>query len=180
MDVSKSMFSKGNKTEKMRIVGQVKPNETMVDMFAGIGYWAIPIAKLTGARKVFAIDINPEAVKSLEKNVFLNKVQEKVDILKGDCRNFSDKLENAADRIIMGYLFETEKFLPAALKMAKDGCIIHFHRNVGMDEVESLKKNIIETAKRSGCEIQVLSARKVKSYAPKVWHVVTDLKVRKY
>lgn len=180
IDVSKTMFSKGNKAEKMRLASLIRPGETVIDMFAGIGYWAIPVAKLTGARKVFAIDINPEAAKSLEKNVFLNKVQEKVDILKGDCRNFSDKLENAADRIIMGYLFETEKFLPAVLKMAKDGCIIHFHSNANMEKTEDLKRNVAEIAENGGCEIQVLSVRKVKSYAPKVWHIVTDLKVRKH
>lgn len=179
IDVSKSMFSKGNKAEKMRMARLIGPDETIVDMFAGIGYWAIPVAKLTGARKVFAIDINPEAVKSLEKNVFLNKVREKVDILKGDCRNFSDKLENTADRIIMGYLFETEKFLPAALKMARNSCTIHFHRNADTEKIEEIKGRIIEIAKDNGCEIQAIPVVKVKSYAPKVWHIVMDLKVKK-
>lgn len=179
MDVSKTMFSKGNKAEKMRIAGQAKPNETIVDMFAGIGYWAIPVAKSAKARKVFAIDINPEALGFLERNVFLNNISGKVEILKGDCRSFAALLENSADRIVMGCLFETEKFLPAALKMAKSGCIIHFHRNVDMKKVESLKEKIAETAEKSGCEIEFIDTVKVKSYAPKVWHVVMDLKIKK-
>ncbi len=179
MDVSKSMFSKGNKSEKMRIISQIKPYETVIDMFAGIGYWTIPIAKQTKARKIFAIDINPEAVNFLEKNVFLNNVSQKVDILKGDCKIFADLLENTADRIVMGYIFGTEKFLPAALKMAKNNCIIHFHRNTNMEEIEQIKDSIIETAGKNGREVQVLSVRKVKSYAPKVWHIVMDLKVNK-
>ncbi|MFZ3076994.1 MAG: class I SAM-dependent methyltransferase family protein [Candidatus Aenigmatarchaeota archaeon] len=178
IDVSKSMFSKGNKAEKLRLAGLIRPGETVVDMFAGIGYWTIPVAKLTKAKKIFAIDINDEAVDFLGKNAFLNKVSDKVEILKGDCRNFPYLLENVADRIIMGYLFETEKFLPAALMMAKDGCTIHFHRNVEMEKLEDVKK-IIEIAKNNGCEIQVAAVVKVKSYAPKVWHVVIDLKVRK-
>lgn len=179
MDVSKSMFSKGNKAEKARLASLIKPGETVIDMFAGIGYWTIPIAKFTGAKKVFAIDINAEAADFLERNALLNGVRERVEILKGDCRDFAGKLENTADRIIMGCLFETEKFLPAALKMAKDGCIIHFHRNADMENIGRIKAGIIETAGKSGYEVQVLSTVKVKSYAPKIWHVVMDLRVRK-
>ncbi|TRZ55361.1 class I SAM-dependent methyltransferase family protein [archaeon] len=179
IDVSKSMFSKGNKAEKVRLASLIKPGETVIDMFAGIGYWTIPVAKTTKAKKIFAIDINDEAADFLEKNVLLNNVSMKVDILKGDCRNFIDLLENAADRIIMGYLFGTEKFLPAALKMAKGGCTIHFHRNVEMEKIEILKKNIAETAEKSGCEIEFIHIGKVKSYAPKIWHIVMDLKVQK-
>ncbi len=179
IDVSKSMFSKGNKAEKMRLVKMVKAGETIIDMFAGIGYWTIPLAKMAKAENIFAIDINPEAAEFLEKNILLNGLQEKVEILKGDCRNFAGILENSADRIIMGYLFDTEKFLPAALKMAKDGCTIHFHRNVEMKKVEDVKKNVAEIAKNNGCEIQAKSVVKVKSYAPEVWHIVIDLKIRK-
>lgn len=179
IDISKSMFSKGNKAEKMRLASLIKPGETVIDMFAGIGYWTIPVAKATKAKKAFAIDINGEAADFLWKNVCLNNVSMKVDILKGDCRNFPYLLENTADRIIMGYIFETEKFLPAALKMAKDGCMIHFHRNVEMEKVGDVKKLVAEIAKNNGCEIQVVTAVKVKSYAPKIWHVVMDLRVRK-
>lgn len=179
MDVSKSMFSKGNKAEKVRLVNSVKPNETVIDMFAGIGYWTIPVAKMTKAKKIFAIDINTEAVKFLERNAFLNNISDKIKILEGDCRSFAGLLENTADRIIMGYIFETEKFLPAALKMAKDGCTIHFHRNVEMEKTEDVKKNVAEIAKNNGCEIQFITVVKVKSYAPKIWHVVMDLKVKK-
>ncbi len=179
IDVSKSMFSKGNKAEKMRLVKLVSPGETIVDMFAGIGYWTIPIAKLANSKKVFSIDINYEAADFLEKNIFLNGLQEKAEVLKGDCRNFASLLENAADRIIMGYLFDTEKFLPAALKMAKDGCMIHFHRNVEMEKIGEMKEKLAGTAAANGCEIEFVNTVKVKSYAPKVWHVVMDLKIKK-
>ncbi|MBU3957750.1 MAG: class I SAM-dependent methyltransferase family protein [Nanoarchaeota archaeon] len=179
MDVSKSMFSKGNKAEKARLASLIKPGETVIDMFAGIGYWTIPVAKFTGAKKVFAIDINAEAADFLERNAFLNNVSMKVEILKGDCADFADKLENIADSIIMGCLFETEKFLPAALKMAKDGCIIHFHRNADMENIGRIKEKLAGIAEKSGCEIAFIDTARVKSYAPKIWHIVMDLKVRK-
>lgn len=179
IDVSKSMFSKGNKAEKLRLASLIKPGETIIDMFAGIGYWTIPVAKTANAKKIFAIDINDEAADFLGRNAFLNKVSDKVEILKGDCMNFADLLENTADRIIMGYIFETEKFLPAAFMMAKDGCTIHFHRNVEMEKIGQIKERLTEISENSGCEIEFIHIVKVKSYAPKIWHVVMDLKVRK-
>jgi len=163
LDVSKIMWSKGNKKEKEVMMNAVKPGEVVVDMFAGIGYWSIFLAKK--AKKVYSIDLNPDAVEYLRKNAFLNKVENKIEILEGDCQDFVDFLENTADRVVMGYIYETEKFLPAALKIAKKGAIIHFHRNIGENQEIEFPK-----------EVKILRMRKVKSYAPKVWHVVYDLK----
>jgi len=69
LDVSKIMWSKGNKKEKEIMMKAVKPGEIVVDMFAGIGYWSIFLAKK--AKKVYSIDINPIAIKYLQKNSFL-------------------------------------------------------------------------------------------------------------
>jgi tRNA wybutosine-synthesizing protein 2 len=145
-------------------------------MFAGIGYFSIFIAKYSKPKKIYAIDINPKAVEYLRKNIWLNNVEDKIEILQGDCRRFFKVLENTADRIIMGYLFETEKFLPFALKIAKNGCVIHFHRIAKENEIDKLRQKIIEISKN---KIKVLKVIKVKSYAPKIWHYVFDLKVKR-
>src|SRR3972149_7744046 len=65
LDVSKVMWSKGNKSERERMMQLAKGNETVVDMFAGIGYFSIFLAKK--AKKVFALEINPQAVEYLQK-----------------------------------------------------------------------------------------------------------------
>jgi tRNA wybutosine-synthesizing protein 2 len=179
IDVSKLMWSQGNKEERVRITTLVKHNETIVDMFAGIGYFSIFIAKYSNPKKIYAIDINPEAIEYLRKNTWLNEIESKIEILQGDCRKFANLLENTANRIIMGYLFETEKFLPYALKIAKNNCVIHFHRTVKIEEIEKIKQKIIKIGKKNKCRIKISKVIKVKSYAPKVLHVVFDLKVKK-
>lgn len=180
IDVSKIMWSQGNKEERVRLTKLVKPNEVVVDMFAGIGYFIIFIAKYSKPKKIYAIDINPQALDYLRKNVWLNGVENKIEVLQGDCRKFASLLENTADRIIMGYLFETEKFLPYALKIAKNNSYIHLHRTVKQEEIEKIKKKIIKIGKRNKCKIRILKVNKVKSYAPKIWHVVFDLKVKRW
>jgi len=179
LDVSKVMWSQGNKEERRRMIRIVKPNETLVDMFAGIGYFSIFIAKYSKPKKIYAIDINPEAVEYLRKNAWLNGIEDKIEILQGDCRKFATLLENTADRIVMGYLFETEKFLPYALKIAKNNAFIHFHRIAKEEGIEKIKKRVAEIGKKNKCEIKISKVVKVKSYAPKIYHFVFDLKVSK-
>jgi tRNA wybutosine-synthesizing protein 2 len=180
LDVSEIMWSKGNKEERIRLTKLVKPKEVVVDMFSGIGYFVIFIAKYCNPKKIYAIDINPKAIEYLRKNVWLNNVEDKIEILQGDCRKFANLLENTADRIIMGYLFDTEKFLPYALKISKKNAVIHFHRIIKQEEIEKTKEKIVDIGNINKCKIKILRTIEVKSYAPKIWHIVFDLKVDRW
>jgi tRNA wybutosine-synthesizing protein 2 len=180
LDVSDIMWSQGNKNEKIRLMKIAKPRETIVDMFAGIGYFSIILAKYSNPKKIYAIDINPKAIEFLRKNVWLNNVEDKIEILQGDCREFAQFLENTADRIIMGYLFNTEKFLPYAFRIAKNNATIHFHRTIKEEEIDKIKEKLIKIGTRNKVKIKVLNVKKVKSYAPKIWHVVFDMKIIKF
>ena len=42
MDVTKCMFSSGNTTERQRIGRMHCAGETVVDLYAGIGYYTLP------------------------------------------------------------------------------------------------------------------------------------------
>lgn len=179
LDPAKIMFSVGNKFEKERLIKMCKPNETIIDMFAGIGYWTIPIAKFCAPKKIFAIDKNKTALNYLKKNSTMNKVSARVEIFQGDCRKFSAALEGKADRIIMGWIFETEKFLPAAFQMCKKHCTIHFHRICHPNDIIKVKKKILELAKKSKCKIKFNEIHEIKSYSPRQRHWVFDIKASK-
>src|SRR3989344_1600751 len=62
-DIKKIMFAKGNVKERGRLPAQVKSNEIIVDMFVGIGYFSVPIAKIAKPKKIYAIDLNPISIK---------------------------------------------------------------------------------------------------------------------
>ena len=61
LDLAKVMWSKGNTSERLRIANLVKDEETVIDMFAGIGYFSIPIGVHSNAHKVISIEINPNS-----------------------------------------------------------------------------------------------------------------------
>jgi len=169
IDVSKIMWSKGNHEERKRMISLVKNQETIVDMFAGIGYWTIPIAKHTKVKQIFAVEKNPVSFRYLQENIRLNRISNITPIL-GDCRKV--KLP-AADRVIMGYFPDTLKFLPYALKISKKGTVLHFHE-LGRNH-EPIIKKIEKVAKSSKVKIKIAGWRVVKEFSPSKRHFVFDL-----
>lgn len=171
LDASKIMFSKGNLFERKRLVDKVKPCEIVVDMFAGIGYFSLGIAKK--AAKVYAIEKNPVAFRYLKENAKLNKLSNLIAV-NGDC--ITVKTE-PADRIIMGYFPQTEKFLKSAVsKLKKTGGIIHYHNSY--DDKDLWEKPLSQIA-QSCRNFKILEKRIVKSVGPRKSHVVIDVEVWK-
>ena len=84
------MWAKGNNQERFRIAKLVKKGETVLDMFAGIGYFSIPIGVHSQAEKIYSIEINPNSYHFLKRNIELNKINkkagyERMNAILGDC-----------------------------------------------------------------------------------------------
>lgn len=179
LDLSKVMWAKGNNNERLRIAKLVGKGETVVDMFAGIGYFSIPIGVHSQADHIYSIEINPNSYHFLKNNITLNKINKKagydrlVPIL-GDCAIEAPKY--SADRVLMGYVKTTHHFLKPAMECVKDGGIIHYHETVPLKLIETrpyerVKKVAYECGER---EVEVLNIQKIKRYAPGVEHIVLD------
>jgi tRNA wybutosine-synthesizing protein 2 len=175
LDVSRVMFSLGNLFERGRIAGLVKPGETVVDLFAGVGQFSIPVAKHSLARKVYSIEINPVAYSYLCENIRLNLVGGVVDTLLGDCEKVAPR--GVADRVIMGILHVTNRYLPLAIQVLKpSGGVIHYHESAPHGVRFDRPVERIRTA-ADGRKVEILNKRLVKRYAPGVDHVVIDAKI---
>ena len=172
-DVTKVMFASGNVDERERMKNLDCSGETVVDMFAGIGYFTLPLAKFSGARKVIACEKNPESFEFLKRNIVLNEVEDIVEPVLGDNRDLPGKA--FADRILMGYVQTTSEFLPKALEMIKPGGIIHYHDTFYVNEYRQRVESIFSEACGDGYEI--LGIREVKSFAPSVSHYVADVRI---
>ncbi len=175
LDVRKVMFSTGNVHERNRVIELVSPWETVIDLFAGVGQFSIPIAVHALPRKVYAVELNPVAYKYLMENIRMNRVGHIVKPLLGDCSDVAPR--GIADRVIMGILHLSHKYLPLAIQVIKpDGGVVHYHESVPSGlRFERPIKRILQAA--SCRKVEIINRRVVKRYAPGVDHVVVDAKI---
>lgn len=164
LDPARVMFSQGNREEKIRISQLVHPGEYVCDMFAGIGYFTLPLAR-AGAI-VHAIELNPDSVEYLRINCINNHLDSRVTISHGDCRN---NMQGFYDRIHMGY-YDAIDFLSCALEHAKSGTVLHVH---GIGDIRTKIDQIMTDHNvKAGYNHRV-----VKKIGPGKIHTVTDVVV---
>lgn len=127
-DVTKCMFSFGNVREKMRMAELRCSNEIVVDLFAGIGYFSLPLLMHAKAKHLYACEWNPDAIGALKKNLTLNKIDsDRYTVIEGD--NRLNRPLNVAQRIILGILPSCMDWMKTALECVdkKTGAILHCH-----------------------------------------------------
>ena len=175
-DVTKVMFASGNVDERERMKNLDCTGETVVDMFAGIGYFTLPIAKYANPKKVIACEKNPDSFGFLVKNIELNDVGDIVEPVLGDNRDLN-RGKAFADRILMGYVQTTSEFIPKALEMIRPGGIIHYHDTFYINKYEDRLREIFDGHCPGRYTIEGI--REVKSFAPSVSHYVADIRINR-
>ena len=173
LDLKKVMWSKGNNNERIRIAKLVEDNETVIDMFAGIGYFSIPIGVHSNAKQIYSIEINPNSFHYLKENIKLNKISNITPLL-GDCINITQDYK--ADRIIMGYVKTTHHYLKVAIDSLNKGGVIHYHETVPEKLMDIRPINRIKEL-AGDRQVEFLKLNKVKKYSPGVFHVVCDARI---
>lgn len=175
IDPSKVYFSPRLATEHWRTAQMVKENEVVIDMFCGVGPFSILIAKHRKPRKVYAVDVNEEAIRHLKRNIERNKVSNII-ALHGDSKVLVPGLESA-DRIIMNLPFSSYEFLSTAFSNVKNDGMIYYYEVLGDDKKDNRLKDIVRTAKGQGIKIIKLGDRAVHTYSPGSSLYCFDLKV---
>ncbi|MFX1375881.1 MAG: class I SAM-dependent methyltransferase family protein [Promethearchaeota archaeon] len=182
-DLTRIMFSKGNLNERRFLASLVKDDEIIVDMFAGIGYFSLPIGKHSNVKEIYSIELNPDAYVFLVENIKINHLEEKIKPIMGDCREEVLKLSTSgvrADRVIMGVFPAPIEYIKEALTLAKDqGSIYHFEGVVEKENYISLFDDFNEIAENQNYNCKLKSHRFIKSYGPNLFHIVLDIFVLK-
>ncbi len=182
VDLKNCYFSPRLSYERMRIARLVRPNEVVVNMFAGVGCYSIIIARHSYCEKIYSIDINPIAVKFLKENARLNRVEGKVLCILGDAKEVIERiLQRTADRVIMPLPEKAYEYLGAALQALKpSGGIIHYHDFVHSaryeNAIEKAETKVSEKLKRLEIDFDISSGRVVRPTGPN-WHqIALDIK----
>ncbi len=173
LDPRKVYFSSREGTERLRIASQVKKNEKVLVMFAGVGPFAIIISKKQPSYEIVAIEINPQAVKYMKENIKLNKI-ENITPIKGDVREISKKYFSYFDRIIMPLPHDADKFLSLAIKCLNKKGTIHLYIIEREDEIKQKAKKIILKIKNHKTKYKI---KKVLPYSPRTNKYCIDIEL---
>ena len=184
LDLAEIMWSPGNTGWRSALSGPTKVSDfytfdepkIIIDYFAGIGYFAIQMAKGYSEAKVIAIDKNPKSIEYLSLNAKENAVTN-IEIINDDCRNIQAK----ADVIHLGYIGNTIDFLEHAYNCLNDNGTVIFHeayRNSWLgfksrSEWGSVPVKFSELMLQN--KFTVKKFERVKFYGPSTSHIVARL-----
>jgi tRNA (guanine37-N1)-methyltransferase len=181
VDVTKAYFSPRLSHEHERVALQVQAGETVVDLFAGVGPFSVLIGKRQSEAKVYAVDLNPDAVELLKLNVRVNGVENRVFPICADAREITQtQLKGSADRVIMNLPETAIDFVDAACNAVKpDGGKVHFYGFVrSPDSIEKLQQRFTELVAKNGRKVEAfLYAKSIRETAPFESQVVLDAKI---
>jgi tRNA (guanine37-N1)-methyltransferase len=176
VDVARAYFSPRLSTERLRVANQVKREERVLNMFAGVGPFSVLIAKLSGA-KVVSCELNHLAAELHRENVRANGVEGLVTVVEGDAMALPQDVEGRFHRILMPHPSEADRFLPVALEMARKRGRVHYYRHLlGRDEGEAraaLRSELTPLLPR-GSRYEV---RRVRNVGPRWIEMAADIRL---
>jgi tRNA (guanine37-N1)-methyltransferase len=169
LDVSKVFFNSHLSYERNRIASKVRPGETVLVPFCGVGPFAIPIA--SKGVNVFALETNPEACRWLVENVKLNRVEDNVVVIKGDAFAAHRMLKQQMqfDRAVVPTPYGRDGILEAIAPLVKCGGAVHFYTFKKPHQIEGL----VEKYESMGFGVELF--RRCGNVAPGVCRWAFDL-----
>jgi tRNA (guanine37-N1)-methyltransferase len=168
VDLSTAYFSARLSSERQRILSRMGDDETVLDMFAGVGPFAITLA--VRALLIVASDINPDAILLMLANLAQNRTKNVLPVL-ADAHHLPARMPCRFNRIVMNLPLSGTAFLPDAFLLCKPGGIIHFYSLVSKEG-----EHLSAISELGGTTV---SERIVRSYSPSQWHAVYDIVVGK-
>ncbi|HLA21846.1 MAG TPA: class I SAM-dependent methyltransferase family protein [Nitrosopumilaceae archaeon] len=180
VDVKKAFFSPRLSTERNRIADLVSDEETIINMFGGIGMFSIIAAKKKKCT-VYNIDINPDAIELCNQNIMLNKLKGKVESITGDATKIIEEgLSDKGDRILMLLPERSDEFLDSAIKASKKNATIHYYCHIHSDKKNSVanlaKEHFMKVIK---VKSEILGSKIVRPVGPRFYQAVVDAKISK-
>ncbi|MHC1602723.1 MAG: class I SAM-dependent methyltransferase [Methermicoccaceae archaeon] len=171
LDVAGVYFNPRLATERARVEDRIGENDTVFDMFAGVGPFSILMAKRSPMRSVYAAEKNPVACGYLRANIKKNRV-ENVHVFEGDVR--AHPLIRA-DAIIMNLPHSAHDFLDVAMRAAGQGAHIFCYT---ISPEQTLKEQAARICSKAHRCAVMRDLHVVKSYAPGVVMACIEMVIR--
>ncbi|XGW01319.1 hypothetical protein V3C99_013907 [Haemonchus contortus] len=143
-DASKRVFNNKKLPEMQRISEWDCHGQTIVDMYAGLGYYSLRFLVCCGAKQVVSIDWSDDMCEALRRTAEANNVEDRLLVIEGDSRRVTPCM--VADRVFLGLVPSYRAhWLTACKALKKEGGMLHIHEVI---DITAKKKAEKETAKK--------------------------------
>lgn len=170
-------FSPREATERQIVSELCRDGELILLMFAGVGPYAIALAKRKDVQ-VVGIEINPVAARYFQENVRLNRLGSRVFPVEGDVSQVVPAMSGRFDRVIMPLPLGAYHYVRYALTSLAGRGIIHFYYWGGEDALREAEALFRREALSLGLEVKLLGYRVISSYAPRINKLRIDFSIR--
>ncbi|MEM2142418.1 MAG: class I SAM-dependent methyltransferase family protein [Candidatus Thorarchaeota archaeon] len=177
VDLARAYFSPRLLEEHHRVASLVSPGETVIDMFTGVGPFALHIATQKDAR-VYAIDINESAIDLLKKSIGLNRLVGQIVPVVADAGEYvPSNFHMNADRVIMNHPKGASQFISLACDAVAPGGVIHYYDfSSGPNPEDSFRERVEFLTEKFGRPIHdIRLIRRVRDSAPFEYQMVADI-----
>lgn len=177
VDFSKAFYNPRLGQERLRVYNKARETDLVIDLFTGVGPFAILLARKV--KKVIGFDINCDAIALAKLNSEINNVKEKVDFICSDARKAPSLINEKFNRVIMNYPERSIEFLDTALKLVKEKGELHLYIFIrDQDKKQALsaaKERINEALNALKIVFSIDLIKNLGEVAPRKYLVVSDI-----
>ncbi len=160
-------FSPRLATERARLLERVHDGQRVLDLFAGIGAFVCLVARDRHPARVTAVDVNPHAIRLLERNLEQNKLASApVTLIEGDAREVAPRTADW-DHVVLNLPHDAHRFLDVAAACAAPDAEIHLYAILERDDEDAYVQDALRRLhEATGKGWSLVQRRHVRQYAP--------------
>jgi tRNA (guanine37-N1)-methyltransferase len=181
VDPRKVYFSPKEAEIRQHVAARVKPKETVMVMFAGVGAYPVAICKKQPrVGQVMASEINPAAYAYMRENIAINKIyDERILAKKGDSSKVFRSSYGKVDRVVMP-MVPAKNYVKTATNFLKRRGVVDIYMVTNEREMFKDCERFLEREfKKLKLKYKIVERRKISLYAPHKWKVLYEIRVIK-
>ena len=169
LNIETCYFSPRLANERLEVAKMIKKGEDVLVMFAGVAPFSIVIAKTSKAKKIISIELGKECCMYAEENIVKNRVENTIQVLRGDVKRIIPKLEKQKetfDFIVMPRPNLKDTFLKQALGVSRKGTRIVYYGFCSEDKKDEMVDGLLKEAKKYKRTIKLIRVLEAGDIAP--------------